>query len=94
MSFSTDQFIELLSGGRETRGVEFKAAGPRGDPLVFAFVAPASVEVPTQTEMRELLEAAADKMLRRFLARASAAGVALGSSESDAQKYEKHGGFR
>ena len=39
MSLSTDQFIELLSGGRETRGVEFKAAGPRGDPLVFAFVA-------------------------------------------------------
>jgi hypothetical protein len=204
MSLSTDQFIELLSGGRETRGVEFKAAGPRGDPLVFAFVAravlamsnlqlggwvllgiqddgqmsglvqddlaswlehdevtaslnayadpfvlvdvervdyegksfiairvhefaevpvlarkdspaksggrlvirqggcyvrprlkPASVEVPTQTEMRELLDAAADKMLRRFLARASAAGVALASSESDAQKYEKQlGGFR
>jgi hypothetical protein len=39
MSLSTDQFIELLSGGRETRGVEFKAAGPRGAPLVFAFVA-------------------------------------------------------
>ena len=39
MSLSTDQFIELLSGGRETRGVEFKAAGPRGDPLVFAFEA-------------------------------------------------------
>jgi len=56
---------------------------------------PASVEVLTQTEMRELLDAAADKMLRRFLARASAAGVAFGSSESDAQKYEKQlGGFR
>ena len=56
---------------------------------------PASVEVPTQTEMRELLDAAADKMLRRFLARASTAGVVLGSSESDAEKYEKQlGGFR
>jgi hypothetical protein len=33
MSLSTDQFRELLSGSRETRGVEFKAAGPRGDPL-------------------------------------------------------------
>jgi len=55
---------------------------------------PASVEVPTQTEMRELLDAA-DKMLRRFLARASTAGVVLGSSESDAEKYEKQlGGFR
>lgn len=202
MSLSTDQFVELLNGGRETRAVEFKAAGSRGDPLVFAFVAravlamsnlqlggwvllgvqddgqmtgllqddlaswlqhdevtaglnayadpfvqvdvervdyqdrqfvairvhefaevpvlarsptksggklvirqgacyvrprlkPASVEVPTQTEMRELLDAAADKMLRRFLARASAAGVALGSSESDVEKYEKQlGGFR
>lgn len=39
MSLNTDQFIELLSGGREMRGVEFKAAGPREDPLVFAFVA-------------------------------------------------------
>jgi hypothetical protein len=39
MALSTDQFIELLSGGRETRGIEFKAAGPRGDPMVFAFVA-------------------------------------------------------
>jgi hypothetical protein len=29
MSLSTDQFIELLSGGRETRGVEFKAARAR-----------------------------------------------------------------
>jgi predicted HTH transcriptional regulator len=204
MPLSTDQFVELLNGGRETRAVEFKAAGPRGDSLVFAFVAraviamsnlqlggwvllgvqddgqitgllpndlaswlqhdevtaglnayadpfvqvdvervdyqdknliairvhefaevpvlarkdspgksggklvirqgacyvrprlkPASVEVPTQTEMRELLDAAADKMLRRFLARASAAGVSLGTSESDAEKYEKQlGGFR
>jgi hypothetical protein len=56
---------------------------------------PASVEVPTQTEMRELLDAAADKMLKRFLARATAAGVALGPSETDAEKYEKQlGGFR
>jgi len=39
MALSTDQFIELLNGGRETRAVEFKAAGARGDPLVFAFVA-------------------------------------------------------
>jgi hypothetical protein len=37
MSLSTDQFIELLSGGRETRGVEFKAAGLRGDPLKVMF---------------------------------------------------------
>jgi len=38
MALSTDQFIELLNGGRETRAVEFKLAGPRGDPLIFAFV--------------------------------------------------------
>jgi len=204
MPLSTDQFVELLNGGRETRAVEFKAAGHRGDALVFAFVAravlamsnrqlggwvllgvqddgqltgllpddlaswlehdevtaglnayadpfvqvdveriehdnkrfiairvhefaevpvlarkdspaksggklvirqggcyvrprlkPASVEVPTQTEMRELLDAAADKMLKRFLTRATAAGVVLGSSETDAEKYEKQlGGFR
>lgn len=39
MPLSTDQFLELLNGERETRAVEFKAAGPRGDPSVFAFVA-------------------------------------------------------
>ena len=38
MPLSTDQFLELLNGGRETRAVEFKAAGSRGDSLVFAFV--------------------------------------------------------
>lgn len=204
MPLSTDQFVELLNGGRETRAVEFKAAGHRGDALVFAFVAravlamsnlqlggwvllgvqddgqltgllpddlaswlehdevtaglnayadpfvqvdveriehdnksfiairvrefaevpvlarkdspaknggklvirqggcyvrprlkPASVEVPTQTEMRELLDGAADKMLKRFLARATTAGVVLGSSETDAEKYDKQlVGFR
>src|SRR3954471_371958 len=39
MPLSTDQFLQLLNGGRETRAVEFKAGGPRGEPLVFAFVA-------------------------------------------------------
>jgi predicted HTH transcriptional regulator len=204
MTLTADQFVELLNGGRETRAVEFKAAGPRRDPLVFAFVAravlamsnlplggwvllgvqddghmkglsesdlatwlehdevtaslnayadpfvnvdvervdhdnksfvairvhefaevpvlarkdsvaknggklvirqggcyvrprlkPASVEVPSQTEMRELLDAAADKMLKRFLAGASAAGVPVQPTESDTQKYEKElEGFR
>jgi hypothetical protein len=39
LAVTPDQFVELLNGGRETRAVEFTAAGPRGDPLVFAFVA-------------------------------------------------------
>lgn len=204
MALSTDEFIGLLNGGRESRAVEFKAAGPRPDPIVFAFVAravlamsnlhlggwvllgvqddgqatglseaelatwlehdevaaglnayadpfvqidvermeydgrsfvvirvhefaevpvlarkdspakaggklvirqgacyvrprlkPASVEVPTQTEMRELLDLAADKVLKRFLARANAAGIAVATTETDTEKYERElGGFR
>jgi predicted HTH transcriptional regulator len=53
----------------------------------------ASVEVPTQTEMRELLDAAADKMLKRFLARAGAAGVTLAPNESDDEKFETQLGW-
>ena len=47
MSLTADQFVELLNGGRESRAVEFKAAGPRGDLLVFAFVAPAVLAMST-----------------------------------------------
>lgn len=55
----------------------------------------ASVEVPTQTEMRELLDAAADKMLKKFLARAAAAGATLTPSLTDREKFEtKLGWFR
>ena len=204
MPLSTDQFIGLLNGGRESRAVEFKPAGPRTDPLGFAFVAravlalsnlqlggwvllgvrdngevvglsetdlgswlerdavtaglnayadpfiqvevepleyetkrllvlrvqefaevpvlarkdsvakadgklvirqggcyvrtrlkPASVEVPTQTEMRELLDLAADKLLKRFVARAAVAGVSVATAETDRDKFDKElGTFR
>ena len=50
---------------------------------------PASVEIPTQTEMRELLDLAADKVLKRFLGRAGAAGVNLAASEGDTEKFQK-----
>ncbi len=29
MAVTVDDFVELLEGGRETRAVEFKSAGPR-----------------------------------------------------------------
>src|SRR4051812_20542386 len=38
MPLSPEQFIPLLNGGHETRAVEFKSAGPRTDPVLFALV--------------------------------------------------------
>lgn len=39
MPMTTEQFLNLLNGGIETRSVEFKAGGARTDQLGFAFVA-------------------------------------------------------
>ena len=67
----------------------------QGACYVRARLKPASIEAPTQTEMRELLDIAADKMLKRFLTRAGAAGVLLTPTETDMQKFEKElAGFR
>jgi predicted HTH transcriptional regulator len=49
---------------------------------------PESAEIPTQSEMRELLELAIDKGVREFLRRSRAVGVALRSPASDDQLYD------
>jgi predicted HTH transcriptional regulator len=57
----------------------------------------ASMEVPTQTEMRELLDAAANKLLKRFLERAGVAGLlqAVPQPLTDSQKFDEQlGDFR
>ncbi len=42
---------------------------------------PETSEIPTQSEMRELLDLAIEKGVRRFIARARAVGLVLGGSE-------------
>ena len=53
---------------------------------------PETSEIPSQTEMRELLALATTKTLRKFLAQATAAGlltpVAAAEQPSDADQYE------
>ncbi len=49
-----------------------------------------TTEIPSQTEMRDLLELATEKRLRRFLATAEAAGIKVGLGEarpSDATRF-------
>ena len=54
---------------------------------------PASVEAPTQTEMRELIDLAVDKALKRFLRRADTGGLL--TTESDVDKFANEiRGFR
>lgn len=52
---------------------------------------PESVEVPSQTEMREILDIAIEKGLRKFFGRMSKVGIALKEPEkiSDADLFEK-----
>ncbi len=50
---------------------------------------PETCEVKGQTEMREILDLATDKALRRFLRRVNAAGARIGEIESDAQRFER-----
>jgi predicted HTH transcriptional regulator len=47
---------------------------------------PESVEMPTQTEMRELLELAVDKGVRKFLRRAES--VSIASRPTDKEQYD------
>lgn len=51
---------------------------------------PETSEIPSQTEMRELLDLAITKGLRRFLERASAAGLSLpiATTPSDDEKFD------
>lgn len=49
---------------------------------------PESAEVPTQTEMREILDLAAEKELRKYLQRTRRAGGKLSSAEPD-DGYDK-----
>jgi predicted HTH transcriptional regulator len=58
---------------------------------------PASIEVPTQTEMRELIDAAVDKQLKRVHARAALFGLTQGGTPplSDEVEYDNElKGFR
>jgi len=50
---------------------------------------PETSEIPTQSEMRELLDLAIEKGVRRFIARARAVGLVLGTSEPvrDAEQF-------
>lgn len=52
---------------------------------------PETVEVPSQSEMRELLDLAIDKGVRRFVERARAAGLDLSaaSSQADQPGYDR-----
>ena len=50
---------------------------------------PETSEIPTQSEMRELLDLAIEKGVRRFIARARAVGLVLGTGEPvrDAEQF-------
>lgn len=50
---------------------------------------PESAEVPTQTELREILDLAMEKRLRRFLRTASRAGLVSSFGQSDAEKFDE-----
>jgi predicted HTH transcriptional regulator len=78
VALSTDQFIELLNGGIETRSVEFKAGGPRNDPVLFAFVARA---VLAMTNLR---------LGGWVIAGVKADGTLIGLSEPDIDTWLEH----
>jgi len=59
----------------------------RGAIYTRSYRMPESVEVPTQTELREILDLTVEKRLRTFLRTASHAGLTLPSGPSDSEKY-------
>ncbi len=52
---------------------------------------PETCEVPSQTEMREIIEIATDKGVRRFLERSHRAGLSTGGAigPTDAEKFDE-----
>lgn len=50
---------------------------------------PESAEVPTQTELREIIDLAMEKRLRVFLRTASHVGLASASGQADAERFDQ-----
>ncbi|MDP8206531.1 MAG: ATP-binding protein [Candidatus Electryonea clarkiae] len=50
---------------------------------------PESAEIPSQTELREILELAIEKRLRSFVRTASHAGIPLSKEQSDAERFDE-----
>lgn len=81
---NVDEFDEIPVLARR----EFEGIIRRGALYVRSFGKPETTEVPTQAEMRELLDLATSKSVRRLLRDAQAAGLLDSLESRDVEQYE------
>lgn len=68
------------------------SAGLRAGALYTRSWKPETIEASSEAEMREILDLATEKELRRFLARSARVGLPLAPSEEEPEKFRKEAG--